>query len=283
MIGDTNLVEQCRNSNANTDRGHYQNLLMNQESNEKPTQVKSIRDDARESKIKKTISKNKIENLRGDKYDHFQKPKLEIQVDSIIQSNSEFTPDEDMKNNKEFKFKSSNANTIEVDSEVQNITGKTFNANKTELSEQAQILMNKLNIVKPDHYIKKANNHYREEENRDLLEEEFDQSRPMTTRIYENDDDQHLFMQYKNLNTPNNYNKHLSVEAGLERNSKEEFGKEDQNLDFADEQYSMIVKNVDDEHEYAFASPIQTPTQYNNRNEETNYIDEDVMTVIEND
>lgn len=282
IIGDSNFVDQCRNSNANTDRGHYQNLLITQDKVEKPSQAKYIKNDARENKIKKTISKNKIENLRDDRNELFEKPRLEIQVDSIIQTNSEFITDEDMNNNKEFKFKSSSANTIDVGSDCHNVTNGAFSANKTELSKEAQNLMSKLNIMKPNASKGKINNRHQEEEKGDFYEEEFDQSRPMTTRIYENDDDQHLFMQYKNLNTPNNNNKHLSVEAGLERRSKEDFKKEDQNMEFADEQYSMIIKNVDEEHEYAFASPIHTPTQDENKNEETNF-DEDVMTVIEND
>jgi hypothetical protein len=119
-----------------------------------------------------------------------------------------------------------------------------------------------------------------------LIEEELDQSRPMTTRINENEDDQHLFMQYKNLPTPKyDDNKHMSVEAGLEKQSKEEMDNvEDVCNDIMDEQYSMIVKNIEeDDGVYAFASPIQTPTNNYNKHDETHLEEEDVMTVIEND
>mmetsp|Transcript_14563 Transcript_14563/g.12821 ORF Transcript_14563/g.12821 Transcript_14563/m.12821 type:complete len:87 (-) Transcript_14563:244-504(-) len=76
---------------------------------------------------------------------------------------------------------------------------------KTELSRNAQILMEKLKISKPEgiEYTEASINinQNMEEEKGDLIEE-FDQSRPMTTRIYEDEDDQQLFIQYKNVKTP---------------------------------------------------------------------------------
>ena len=94
---------------------------------------------------------------------------------------------------------------------------------KFELSKEAQILMDKLNIPLIESYenlvemkLAEDNN---EEEKGAFIEEEFDQSRPMTTRIYDNEDDQ-----YKNMLSPafKNNNKHVSVEAGLEGDIRED-------------------------------------------------------------
>ena len=64
--------------------------------------------------------------------------------------------------------------------------------------------MDKLNISVVDSYenITKMQANQRsiahvEDEKGEHFEEEFDQSRPMTTRIYDNDDDQQLHIQYK--------------------------------------------------------------------------------------
>jgi hypothetical protein len=150
---------------------------------------------------------------------------------------------------------------------------------KFEFSKEAQILMDKLNIPLIESYENllevKLGEDNNEEEKGTFMEEEFDQSRPMTTRIYDNEDDQ-----YKYMLSPafRNNNKHISVEAGLEGNIRED--KED---NFDDGQYSMIIKNdeeLEDCSEYPFASPMQTPTQ-GYRQDDTG--DEDVMTVIEND
>eukprot|EP00343_Euplotes_focardii_P005970 CAMPEP_0205809058 /NCGR_PEP_ID=MMETSP0205-20121125/13178_1 /ASSEMBLY_ACC=CAM_ASM_000278 /TAXON_ID=36767 /ORGANISM="Euplotes focardii, Strain TN1" /LENGTH=72 /DNA_ID=CAMNT_0053085689 /DNA_START=404 /DNA_END=618 /DNA_ORIENTATION=+ len=72
----------------------------------------------------------------------------------------------------------------------------------------------------------------------------------------------------------------MSVEAGLERISKEEFNEPEAitDLDLEHEQYSMIIKNIeDDEADYAFASQLDSPVQDLSQLEETNN-DEDVMT-----
>ena len=73
------------------------------------------------------------------------------------------------------------------------------NNNKIELSKEAKILMDKLNIPLVDSYenITKMQANQRslahvEDEKEEHFEEEFDQSPPMTTRIYDNDDDQQL-------------------------------------------------------------------------------------------
>lgn len=135
-----------------------------------------------------------------------------------------------------------------------------------ELSKEAQILRSKLNIPSSEtqESVIRAKN---DEEDKGEMEEEFDQSRPMTTRIYDNDDDQHLFMQYKNMPLLDKDcgNKHMSVEAGLERQSNASIkGKisilndiESKGSDMLDDQYSMIVKNIEDLEGpgYEFVSP----------------------------
>ena len=66
---DVSLMDQCINSNTNTDRGHYyQNLLMHPDNFDKSSiQHKEAlikqSDSSKHSKIKKKISKKKIETL----------------------------------------------------------------------------------------------------------------------------------------------------------------------------------------------------------------------------
>lgn len=99
----------------------------------------------------------------------------------------------------------------------------------------------------------------------DRADEEFDQSRPMTTRIYDNDDDQQLHMQYKATKLAaarhDQQANMMSAEAGLAGDNCESDDNESDNA--ADEQRSVIVKNIDDGNEFdlAFESELNTPTQ----------------------
>lgn len=163
------------------------------------------------------------------------------------------------------------------------LTNSETKARKVELSRQAQLLRDKLNIPLIECHEKLVNvaSNQIEEEKGEQLREEFDQSRPLTTRIYDKDDDQDLFIQYKNFK-PSEQNKHMSCEAGRERISKDEIAK-DESDNLGDEQYSMIIKNIDDsdeEPDFPFSSSLGTPTQ-GFRPDETK--EEDLMTVIEND
>lgn len=163
------------------------------------------------------------------------------------------------------------------------LTNSETKARKVELSRQAQLLRDKLNIPLIECHEKLVNvaSNQIEEEKGEQLREEFDQSRPLTTRIYDKDDDQDLFIQYKNFK-PSEQNKHMSCEAGLERISKDDLAK-DESENLGDEQYSMIIKNIDDsdeEPDFPFSSSLGTPTQ-GFRPDETK--EEDLMTVIEND
>ena len=74
ITDDFNILEQCINSNANTDRGHYHGMLLQQENvdnlsilHKDGLIIKS--ETTKESKIKKKISKKKIENLK-EKHDY---------------------------------------------------------------------------------------------------------------------------------------------------------------------------------------------------------------------
>jgi hypothetical protein len=164
------------------------------------------------------------------------------------------------------------------------------------LSKEAQILMDKLNIPlieSHENLIQYKLKEIRDEEEKgDFVEEEFDQSRPMTTRIYNNDEDQ-----YKNILSPNlrhvSTNKHASVEAGLARDDNSPVSEEkryrsefvsidDDNMPNSNDN-SMIIRNGDDFDDgpnFAFTSPAQTPT-HGCRYDETG--EDDMMTVIEND
>ena len=79
----------------------------------------------------------------------------------------------------------------------------------------------------------------------------------------------------------------MSVEAGLERISKDDFNEPEITNDLDNEQYSMIIKNIDDdEADYAFVSQLDTPMQEEqemSHPEENKLDDEEVMTVIEKD
>lgn len=222
--------------------------------------------DQKDLKIKKMISKNKIENLRERSADNnrnthqkFRKPNLEIQVDSIVQSNNDLSDD---KNQNQFKFKNSTPNTLEVESETKGLVCSEQKV-RVKLSKHAQMIMDKLRIKNPgcvyeDNSIKasKAN----EEEKGNFYREEYDQSRPMTTRIYDGEDDQQLVMQYPNSSSPKHREvNRMSVEAGLERISKDKFENDSEN-DIGQEQFSMIIKNSEgDESDYAFASQLASP------------------------
>lgn len=180
------------------------------------------------------------------------KPKLQIQVDSMLQSNSGMRPE--TSDERDLTFKSSSGNTLEVES-----SSKTFPQNTSvsklgpsplnqdsivskdgltssgqkihrfEMSKQVQILRSKLNIPcseSQESAIRAKQDSFtdHEEEKGEIVGEEFDQSRPMTTRIYDDEDDQNLHMQYKNIQLMDKgaRNKHMSVEAGLERQSKDD-------------------------------------------------------------
>lgn len=297
IIEDSNFGDQWINSNANTDRGHYQNLLNNPEvSDIKNHEKAATKDYDKKDSKKKMISRNKIENLierriedgKSSKTNDYEKPKLEIQVDTIVHSNWEFKNTGERSRN-EFKFKTSTPNTLEIDSDTKEITSSGTKTKKTELSKHAQMIMDKLNIPKPEwiSYTEASINiNKHNEEEKGALIEEFDQSRPMTTRIYDDEDDQQLSIQYDCDKAPKwDSNKHMSVEAGLERISKEEFNEPEIMNDLDQEQYSMIIKNIDEDEEgYDFMSQIETPIQdrgFNQPEEHNN--DEDVMTVIEKD
>ena len=241
------------------------------------------------------INKNKIQNLQDPHHEEgrnthhiHEKPKLEIQVDSIIQNHSGFKCRDKEKNL--LKMKDSCPNTLDIESDCKDISNSETKTKKTEMSKNAQMLMDRLKISKPTKtsYAETSINALRnmEEEKGNFMHEQFDQSRPMTTRIYDSEDDQQLFMQYKNISTPKpDQNKHMSVEAGLERISKENFNDENDNAlnDFENDQNSVIIKNINDEDEdYAFASQIETPDHEFSKYDEDNN-DEDVMTVIEKD
>ncbi len=130
-----------------------------------------------------------------------------------------------------------------------------------------------------------------EEEKGSFIGEEFDQSRPMTTRIYDEEDDQQLFMQYPQMATPKQEEiNRMSVEAGLERISKDKFELESENNfdlenDLEHEQFSMIIKDNfgDEESDYAFASQIPSREEIsaNGGDGENGGDEDDCMTVIE--
>ena len=312
-IRDNNFIEKGISSNPNTDRGHYHQLDKRDEVETKNTEkVEIFKHDHKDVKIKKVITKNKIENLReggtenGRYTQHqFEKPNLEIQVDSIVQSNKEFTNSEDdIKNESKFKFKNSTPNTLNVDSGVKAITNSEIKK-KVKLSKHAQMIMEKLKIpnhskIYEEHSLDATKLH--EEEKGSFIAEEFDQSRPMTTRIYDEEDDQQLFMQYPQMATPKQEEiNRMSVEAGLERISKDKFEIEnetendeglglggDSDLGLGDEQFSMIIKDnfEDEESDYAFASQIPSHEEISANGEngvdgENGDNDDDCMTVID--
>lgn len=359
MIDDFNLLDQWINSNANTDRGHYHNLLNPQDCIELyPNSQKDVQmiksDSSKETKFK-MISRNKIENLfERHFYDQerkkhaldrvpeeyiSEKQQLEIQVESLI-ARSSLDEKEGHRNNKEFKFKNSDLNSVGeddsplldeqkgeyvkdnntklrlsfdmkkcppqpntystpwVESSIMSnvdLSRSEVKNNKIELSEQAKILMDKLNIQPTDFYenfqrlqanLNMSNNDGEEEEKGEFTVEEFDQSRPMTTRIYDNEDDQQLNIQYKNAKASEQrkgeLNKHISVEAGWEGKRSGE-SKLNESNSLGEEQYSVIVKNIEDldgDSEFQFNSDLQTPMQADFKND---VIEEDMMTVIEND
>jgi len=245
--------------------------------------------DQKDLKIKKMISKNKIENLRERSTDNsrnthqkFRKPNLEIQVDSIVQNNNEFSDD---KNQNQFKFKNSTPNTLEVESETKGLVCSEQKV-RVKLSKHAQMIMDKLRIKNPgcayeDNSINASK--AREEEKGNLTREEYDQSRPMTTRIYDGEDDQQLVMQYPNPCSPKHEEvNRMSVEAGLERISKDKFENESEN-DIGQDQFSMIIKNSEgEESDYAFASQLASSgEEFSNQAYQSYDEDDDCMTVIE--
>lgn len=264
------------------------------------------------------------------------KPKLEIQVDSIITDSNIKTKVDQMSDEKEFMFKNSMINSIDhtdpdmnLDEQKGNLMhdfkeklklsfGNKNNTPKPEthsspcmnssdpsranqsnseqkvnrgmgMSKEAQILRNKLNIslliphdkMRPQYAYPTP-----EEEKGEQIAEEFDQSRPMTTRIYDDEDDQQLNIQYKHGMAGHgkgysNQNKHMSVEAGLECKQPERLQNDSDHI--GDEQYSMIIKNVDDLEasvDFPFNSQINTPMNHYQGNDTG---EEDILTVIEND
>lgn len=162
---------------------------------------------------------------------------------------------------------------------------------KVELSKEAKILLGKLNIALAGSHetVSKTQTNERsfgnrEDEKGEHFDEEFDQSRPMTTRIYDNDDDQQLHIQYKAMKLAaarqDQQANMMSAEAGLEGNNYESDDNDSDNL--GDEQWSVIVKNIEDcnDLDFAFGSELHTPTQEWVLVEVN---EEDIMTVIEND
>lgn len=143
---------------------------------------------------------------------------------------------------------------------------KAHKMHKIELSKEAQILREKLNIPLQDPHNQAQSRplNQNEDEKGEQIEEEFDQSRPMTTRIYDNEDDQQLNIQYiktadGTIRPLNTLNKHMSVEAGGLETSP---GQPEQDA-IGDEQYSMIIKHVDDleaeaENSFVFNSRINS-------------------------
>lgn len=173
---------------------------------------------------------------------------------------------------------------MEIESESKDLASSQQKV-RVKLSKQAQMIMDKLRLKNPgcayeDNSINASK--VVEEEKGNLTCEEFDQSRPMTTRIYDGEDDQQLVMQYPNVNSPKHGEvNRMSVEAGLERISKEKFDNESEN-DLDQEQFSMIIKNGEgDESDYAFASQIASPGDELSHPEEQSNGDDDCMTVIE--
>lgn len=61
MAEEINLYDKCINSNTNTDRGHYNNFEEYSAKSKEAVMIKS--DSNKDTKIKKKISKKKIENL----------------------------------------------------------------------------------------------------------------------------------------------------------------------------------------------------------------------------
>mmetsp|Transcript_2857 Transcript_2857/g.2663 ORF Transcript_2857/g.2663 Transcript_2857/m.2663 type:complete len:198 (+) Transcript_2857:3-596(+) len=150
---DSNLADQAINSNPNTDRGHYHNLvdkeIMETKQSEK---VEIFKRDQKDLKIKKIITKNKIANLRERSIDDgqrtqykYEKPKLEIQIDSIFQSNKEFG---DGKADDLFRVKHSTPNTLEIETESKDLDASEQKV-RVKLSKQAQMIMDKLKISNP--------------------------------------------------------------------------------------------------------------------------------------
>ena len=353
MADELNMYEKWINSNANTDRGHYHNF---EEYSVKPKDALIIKSDStKDNKIKKKISRKKIENLaekqklnkdsaskvkrNSIEHDKFipEKPKLEIQIDSLVGKDSLENKEESKKDN-DLKFKHKENSSVEqsqsppiVSQQKGNIAndlnakmklsfgGKSYppipntysspplesssqsniegtssetKQHKVELSKQAKMLRDRLNL--PDYEVKEITDKVKsdkdekflEEEKGALITEELDQSRPITTRIHDNEDDQQLDIPCDRQNEDDlkseKEDKHLSVEAGLERKSKEEKTiEESENL--VDDQCSMIVKQVEDLEggfEFPFSSQIHTPTKCYQA-DETN--EDDVLTVIEHD
>ena len=233
-------------------------------------------------------------------------------ISDKFQDFEDWTDNEDSQNQMEDKFSKSNLNLSSEKnpiSSLKNSTQKVVNKpmdyslvthsdkpKKFGLSKEAQILMDKLNIPlieSHENLVQYKLKEIRDEEEKgDFVEEEFDQSRPMTTRIYNNDEDQ-----YKNILSPNlrhvSTNKHASVEAGLARDDNSPVSEEkryrsefvsidDDNMPNSNDN-SMIIRNGDDFDDgpnFAFTSPDQTPT-HGYRYDETG--EDDMMTVIEND
>lgn len=121
----------------------------------------------------------------------------------------------------------------QIESESQsNLDGgqSEYNHENVKLSKHAKMLRDKLNLTRPVTQFHK--NDVDEEEKGDFMNEEFDQSRPITTRIHDNEDDQQLYIPYNNPQADTEHragrsNKHLSVEAGLEGKPKDDATLED--------------------------------------------------------
>ena len=143
MLDEVNLVEQCINSNSNTDRGHYYPMLLRSENNEKPivNQKEALiihngmNEDTNYVKINKMkitnlLEKHSFDNHASDhqtnhanisqnskgaaiKIDDLEKPKLEIQVDSIVSDPNIKTKDEQKSDEKEFNFRGSTIHSVE--------------------------------------------------------------------------------------------------------------------------------------------------------------------------
>jgi len=274
------LVEKCISSNPNTERGTFKEISHSKE------RVEIFKHNQKDKKI---ISKNKIENLRErsveggiNTHHHFENPNLEIQIDSIVRSNKEIQRED--KSHQQFKFKNYTPNSLEIGSEPKDVTNSEQKT-QIKLSKQAQMIREKLNIPNPG----SVNEEWSfkicqvDEDKRNFITEEFDQSRPLTTRINNEEEDQQLFMQYPNINSPKQFElNRMSIEAGLERISKEKLDPESDN-DFDQEQYSMIIKNIEDEDgDYAFAAELSSSPDEPSVQEEQNN-DDECMTVIEKD
>ena len=148
IVEDVPFADPNINSNANTDRGHYKHLLT---SHDHPPKEKLVALEPNEDKIKNKISK-KIESMktteieRGSGLDKFEKPKLEIEVDSLLKAKPRIS--KEPSSNNEFKFKASHANTIEVEDKCKDLSNSASKTKNNELSKEAMILMDKLKIAK---------------------------------------------------------------------------------------------------------------------------------------